>query len=62
MMKRTLLLLSATLAAMTAMATDIKGVVKDSKTGEVIIGSVIRVKEIPDMTTTTGLDGTFSLK
>ncbi len=61
-MKRTLLLLSATLAAMTAMATDIKGVVKDSKTGDVIIGSVIRVKEIPDMTTTTGLDGTFSLK
>ena len=62
MIKRTLLLLSATVATMTVMAADITGVVKDSKTGDVIIGSVIRVKELPDKTTTTGLDGTFSLK
>lgn len=62
MIKRTLLLLTASLAAASVMAKDITGVVKDAKTGDVIIGSVVRIKELPEKTTTTGLDGTFSLK
>ena len=61
-MKR-LLLSGALLAsiASTALAHTLDGVVKDHKTGEPLIGSVIRVKELPNVNTTTGLDGTFSL-
>ena len=32
-----------------------------NKTGEPLIGTVIRVKELPNVSTTTGLDGTFTL-
>ena len=43
-------------------AGPISGVVKDKKTGETLIGSVIQVKGQTDNSTTTGLDGSFSLK
>ena len=43
-------------------ASPIDGVVKDKKTGETLIGSVVQVKGSQDNATTTGLDGSFSLK
>jgi len=43
-------------------AGPVDGVVKDKKTGETLIGSVVQVKGSQDNATTTGLDGTFSLK
>ena len=42
-------------------AHTLDGIVKDNKTGEPLIGSVIRVKELPQLSTTTGLDGSFTL-
>lgn len=61
-MKR-FLLSAALLAAATSaiQAHTLDGVVKDNKTGEPLIGTVIRVKELPNVSTTTGLDGTFTL-
>lgn len=47
--------------ACSALAHTVDGVVKDLKTGEPLIGSVVRVKELPNVSTTTGLDGTFTL-
>ena len=61
-MKRILIsaaLLAATTSALQAHTLD--GIVKDNKTGEPLIGTVIRVKELPNVSTTTGLDGTFTL-
>ena len=58
------ILLSAALLAAYATAASahtIDGVVKDNKTGEPLIGTVVRVKELPDVSTTTGLDGSFTL-
>lgn len=52
------------LAAMTttaATAGNIIGVVKDKATGEPLIGSIVKVKELRDMWATTGLDGSFTL-
>ena len=43
-------------------AGPINGVVKDKKTGETLIGSVVQVKGSQYNATTTGLDGSFSLK
>ncbi|MCH3981375.1 MAG: TonB-dependent receptor [Prevotella sp.] len=43
-------------------AKSLSGVVKDHKTGEPLIGTVVAVKELKDVRTTTGLDGTFELK
>ena len=61
-MKR-FLISAALLAAVTAtiQAHTLDGSVKDNKMGEPLIGTVIRVKELPEVTTTTGLDGTFTL-
>ena len=42
-------------------AMQIKGKVKDSKTGEEIIGAYIVIKEDPSQGTVTGLDGSFNL-
>ena len=61
-MKR--ILISAALIVATASAVQahtLDGLVKDDKTGEPLIGTVIRVKELPNVSTTTGLDGTFSI-
>ena len=61
-MKRILIstaLIVATASAIQAHTLD--GLVKDDKTGEPLIGTVIRVKELPNVSTTTGLDGTFSI-
>lgn len=61
-MKRFLLsavLLAAATSAIQAHTLD--GIVKDNKTGEPLIGTVIRVKELPNVSTTTGLNGTFTL-
>ena len=52
-------LLAAATSAIQAHTLD--GIVKDNKTGEPLIGTVIRVKELPNVSTTTGLDGTFTL-
>lgn len=57
-MKRILIsaaLIAASSAAASAHTLD--GIVKDHRTGEPLIGSVIEVKELPDVKTTTGLDG-----
>ena len=51
--------LIASVMAMNAHTLD--GIVKDNKTGEPLIGTVIRVKELPQLSTTTGLDGSFTL-
>ena len=61
-MKR-FLISAALLAAATSaiQAHTLDGIVKDNKTGEPLIGTVIRVKELPNVSTTTGLDGTFTL-
>ena len=56
----TVALLTAATSAITAHTLD--GIVKDRKTGEPLIGTVIRVKELPSVSTTTGLDGTFTLR
>jgi len=62
-MKRILLTCAAGLAfASFAEAGPISGIVKDKKTGEPLIGSVVQVKGSNTQMTTTGLDGTFSLK
>ena len=53
-------LLTAATSAITAHTLD--GIVKDHKTGAPHIGTVIRVKELPSVSTTTGLDGTFTLR
>lgn len=60
---KSFLLSAALLAAATTaiQAHTLDGVVKDNKTGEPLIGTVIRVKELPNVSTTTGLDGTFTL-
>ena len=61
-MKRFLLSAALLAAATTAIqAHTLDGIVKDNKTGEPLIGTVIRVKELPNVSTTTGLDGTFTL-
>lgn len=52
-------LLAAATTAVSAHTLD--GIVKDNKTGEPLIGTVVQVKELPNISTTTGLDGTFSL-
>ena len=62
-MKRIMLTCAAGLAfASFAEAVPISGIVKDKKTGEPLIGSVVQVKGSNTQMTTTGLDGTFSLK
>lgn len=61
-MKR--ILISAALIATSSAAASahtLDGIVKDHRTGEPLIGSVIEVKELPDVKTTTGLDGSFTL-
>lgn len=61
-MKKILLSAALLVAATTAIqAHTLDGIVKDNKTGEPLIGTVIRVKELPNVSTTTGLDGTFTL-
>ena len=61
-MKRFLLSAALLAVATTAIqAHTLDGIVKDNKTGEPLIGTVIRVKELPNVSTTTGLDGTFTL-
>ena len=56
-------LISAVLVASSAMvsAHTVDGIVKDNRTGEPLIGSVVEVKELPNIKTTTGLDGSFKL-
>ena len=61
-MKR--LFMSAALLAASATAIQahtLDGIVKDNKTGEPLIGTVVRVKELPNVGTSTGLDGSFTL-
>lgn len=52
-------LLAASATAIQAHTLD--GIVKDNKTGEPLISTVVRVKELPNVGTTTGLDGSFTL-
>ena len=57
-------ILSAVLIAASATvvsAHPLDGIVKDNRTGEPLIGSVVEVKELPSVKTTTGLDGSFTL-
>ena len=57
------LLSAALIAASTTVTTahTLDGIVKDNRTGEPLIGSVVEVKELPSVKTTTGLDGSFTL-
>ena len=60
-MKR-IILSAALMADMIAInAHTLDGIVKDNKTGEPLIGTVVKVKELPSVSTTTGLDGSFTL-
>ena len=56
-------LISVALVASSAMgsAHTVDGIVKDNRTGEPLIGSVVEVKELPNIKTTTGHDGSFKL-
>ncbi|MDY3967535.1 MAG: TonB-dependent receptor [Prevotella sp.] len=57
-------ILSAVLIAASATvvsAHTLDGIVKDNRTGEPLVGSVVEVKELPSVKTTTGLDGSFTL-
>ena len=60
-MKRCLIGAALLAAATVGSAHTLDGVVKDSKTGEPLIGTIVEVKELPDVCTTTGLDGSFTL-
>lgn len=61
-MKKLLICAALFAAATTAIdAHTLDGVVKDNKTGEPLIGTIVRVKEMPELSTSTGLDGTFTL-
>ena len=60
-MKRLLISAALFAAAASTPAHTLDGLVKDNKTGEPLIGTVVRVKELPNVSTTTGLDGTFTL-
>lgn len=60
-MKRILLSAALLAAATTAIEVHAGWCSQDNKTGEPLIGTVIRVKELPNVSTTTGLDGTFTL-
>ena len=46
----------------TASAYTLNGVVIDKRTGDVLIGATVVVKERPSVGTAAGLDGTFQLK
>lgn len=59
---RTFAIGMAVMAATSLSAHTLDGVVRDKLTGEPLIGTVVRVKELADVSTTTGLDGTFTLK
>ncbi len=58
---RKILISAALIAATTISAHTLDGIVKDNRTGEPLIGSVVEVKELPNIKTTTGLDGSFKL-
>ena len=61
-MKRLFMSAARLAASATAIqAHTLDGIVKDNKTGEPLIGTVVRVKELPNVGTTTGLDGSFTL-
>jgi TonB-dependent receptor len=61
-MKRLFMSVALLAASATAIqAHTLDGIVKDNKTGEPLIGTVVRVKELPNVGTTTGLDGSFTL-
>lgn len=60
-MKHLLILISFTLLSIQIYSQSIKGIVKDSKTGEEIIGAVVYIKDKPEKGVSTGLDGSFSI-
>lgn len=60
-MKKSVILGLALLTAAGANAMNLKGKIKDAKTGEEIIGASVVVKEEPSKGAVTGLDGSFSL-
>ena len=59
-MKKLSLYLLALFMVSTVYAYDIKGTVTDAKTGEVLIGATVYIKEF-NKGTAAGLDGSFSL-
>ena len=62
-MERRIILITLLLAtAAKLFAYDLQGIVRDSNTGEPLVGTTIKVKELATIGTTTGLDGTFSLR
>lgn len=58
---RSLFFIILLLAGMAAQARDLKGTVKDKKTGEAIIGACIVDKDTPTKGTVTGMDGSFTI-
>lgn len=60
-MRKRVVLGLALLTAVSANAMNLKGKIKDAKTGEEIIGASVVVKEEPSKGAVTGLDGSFSL-
>lgn len=61
-MLRQILFVAVALVSSAVSAKNINGIVRDGKTGEPVIGSVVEIKELPGQRTTTGLDGTFAFK
>ena len=60
-MKKFLISVALVVSAAMVSAHTVDGIVKDNRTGEPLIGSVVEVKELPNIKTTTGLDGSFKL-
>lgn len=62
-MKKSGILLTLSLLSLNGFATDLlKGVIRDSKTKEELIGATVIVKEIDGKAGITGLDGSFLIK
>jgi len=57
----TVIIFSLSSLALPISSHTMSGLVKDNKTGEPLIGAVIKVKEFPNVYTITGLDGSFRL-
>lgn len=47
--------------SMAAHAYTVKGTVTDSETGETLVGAIVSCEEIPNIGTSTGLDGSYSV-
>lgn len=60
-MKKIVLAFALFVATTSVNAMEVKGKIRDAKTGEEIIGASVVVKEEPSKGAVSGLDGSFSI-